>query len=590
MKKNGAFGARLYSMFTKSVLIPALIAIFCFGVYSNYTVNEREEQNIEDILSSVSQNLEIQFQDIQNIEKAFYIYSEVYREAEALNNPALYGNYDELSLQELENSYSLTLTKLIHTSNQDVRAVVFFPVSGEDEAYCLGKDEGQLKSIEYPGYKEEPWYQKAVDQVEAPVFCGMHIPEYQTNKKLGEVYSYVRAVRNMDNRKVMGVIKIDVRGEFLVQTLSAIEQTDDSGLLILNNGEYFSSSRWLGALGEESLEVSGEGQIRWGNRQYRSTEREISGTGLTLAYLDSGSFLYQGLVPVMIVSILILLSGIMLAFINYKRQARLMIEDVGQIMSGLQRVEKGELDSHIGLREDSEFKLIGDAVDTMTDHLKEYIEREYLMEIQQQKAEYRALQSQINPHFLYNTLNGFVALNRMGEKKLLERSIIDLSRLFRYACSRKETAEVQEEVGFLENYLQLEKLKYEERLEYMIWIDEESRSQKIPKLLLQPIVENSIKHGMGDGEHAVMIRIMAETAEVKGIGKTMVLTVRDNGAGFDSGGSEAYSAKEREEGHVGVENVKMRAELFCRNAIFQCTSRPGEGTKTTIVFPCEERD
>ena len=310
MKKNGAFGARLYSMFTKSVLIPALIAIFCFGVYSNYTVNEREEQNIEDILSSVSQNLEIQFQDIQNIEKAFYIYSEVYREAEALNNPALYGNYDELSLQELENSYSLTLTKLIHTSNQDVRAVVFFPVSGEDEAYCLGKDEGQLKSIEYPGYKEEPWYQKAVDQVEAPVFCGMHIPEYQTNKKLGEVYSYVRAVRNMDNRKVMGVIKIDVRGEFLVQTLSAIEQTDDSGLLILNNGEYFSSSRWLGALGGESLEVSGEGQIRWGNRQYRSTEREISGTGLTLAYLDSGSFLYQGLVPVMIVSILILLSGI----------------------------------------------------------------------------------------------------------------------------------------------------------------------------------------------------------------------------------------------------------------------------------------
>ena len=162
MKKNGAFGARLYSMFTKSVLIPALIAIFCFGVYSNYTVNEREEQNIEDILSSVSQNLEIQFQDIQNIEKAFYIYSEVYREAEALNNPALYGNYDELSLQELENSYSLTLTKLIHTSNQDVRAVVFFPVSGEDEAYCLGKDEGQLKSIEYPDYKEEPWYQKAV--------------------------------------------------------------------------------------------------------------------------------------------------------------------------------------------------------------------------------------------------------------------------------------------------------------------------------------------------------------------------------------------------------------------------------------------
>ena len=90
MKKEQAFGTKLYSMFIGSILIPALIAILCFGGYSNKTINEREERNIQNILNSVSQNLEMQISAVKNIEQAFYIYKEVFHEAEMLNNPGLY--------------------------------------------------------------------------------------------------------------------------------------------------------------------------------------------------------------------------------------------------------------------------------------------------------------------------------------------------------------------------------------------------------------------------------------------------------------------------------------------------------------------
>lgn len=169
----------------------------------------------------------------------------------------------------------------------------------------------------------------------------------------------------------------------------------------------------------------------------------------------------------------------------------------------------------------------------------------------------------------------------MGEKKILERSIIGLSRLFRYACSKSETASVRDELNFLEEYLKLEKLKYDERLEYLIWIDEECKSKTIPKLLLQPIVENSIRHGMGDTDQPIMIRISAVYAGATGIEPVMILTVRDNGVGFDTSGIKTP------EEHVGVDNVRMRAELYCRDVIYQCVSEIGNGTRTTFVFPVD---
>ena len=169
-KRSKTFDSKLYSMFIGSVLIPALIAILCFWVYSTYVTVEREEKNIQNILDSVSQNIELQLLDIRNIEEAFYINSEVFQEAEALNNHELSEAYDELTRIQLQENYEMTLTKMIHTSSQNIRAVTFFPMSDGDSGYYLGKNKSDLQELEYPGYHEEEWFYEAAATPTEPFF------------------------------------------------------------------------------------------------------------------------------------------------------------------------------------------------------------------------------------------------------------------------------------------------------------------------------------------------------------------------------------------------------------------------------------
>lgn len=579
-KRSKTFDSKLYSMFIGSVLIPALIAILSFWVYSTYMAVEREEKNIQNILDSVSQNIELQLLDIRNIEESFYINSEVFQEAEALNNHMLSEAYDELKRIQLQENYEMTLTKMIHTSSQNIRAVTFFPMSGGDTGYYLGKNRSDLQEMDYPGYHEEEWFYEAVASPTEPFFSR---PDAETlpEGEAEEIYSYVKAVRSMDNTsRVIGVVKIDIDQRMLLQTLDMFAIADENGLVLVQNGVRFAASQWIG----DGLDVLEADKVSLKGAEYRVYTQDIPNTGLTIGFLESRASLYRGYAVIILLSVLILGAGVALAFVNYRRQAKKMVADVQKITNVIQRVEKGELNAHIHLDVDSEFHKIAEVINQMIDNLREYIEKEYLLVIQQQKAEYKALQSQINPHFLYNTLNGFVALNRMGEKEALEKGIVELSRLFRYAYSSREIVPVREEMEFLENYLKLEKLKYDGRLDYIIWLDKKCAEKEIPKLLLQPIVENSIRHGMGNTNDPILIRILAESAEVKGIGKVIILTVRDNGVGFDSRSMKA----EKEGEHVGVDNVRARAELYCKEAVFQCVSRPGKGTKTTIVFPDRE--
>ena len=574
-KRQGNFGSRLYSMFIGSVLIPITIVVSVFIIYSNRMFAEREAQNISDILNSVSQNLQQQFSEIRGVEKTFYIYNEVFKEAEVLNNRDLYDSYSEYERNTIEDEYAMILTKVIHTSEQNIRSIVFFPASQGETAYYLGKGGAELKEVEYQNYHEESWYTEAMENQDRTVFYGTHRPDYTENAAFSEVYSYIRAIQSVDSKKMIGVVKIDISMDRLNQALNVVGKDNESRVVLLKDGKCFTENNQIERLNNKKVKMNGH--------TYHMQNIQVPNTDLELMYLDSRVTMYQGYFYIVLFAVLILAAGGSIAVVNYRRQAKRLVEDLGKITDGLQHVEKGELDSHIKLKEDSEFKNIAEAINQMMDNLKRYIEKEYLMEIQQQKAEYRALQSQINPHFLYNTLNGFVALNRMGEKRTLERSIVGLSRLFRYSCSRQESVTIEEEVKFLEDYLKLEKLKLEERMEYCIWIDSESKRKKIPKMLLQPVVENSIIHGSGDTDAAIMIRILAITEEVRGIGKVTVLNIKDNGVGFDT---KALKCGER----VGIENVRMRVELFGRETGFQCISHTGEGTETTITFLNEGED
>lgn len=575
-RRNRSFRFKLYGMFIVSIIVPmTVLGIFFVLFYSRSVINQ-EEKNMEYVLKSINNSMQVQMTELKNIGDTYYMQKEIFHEIEALNNPKLYENYDDLMKSQLETNYSISIIKALYMSEQNILDVVFFPIHSESgQAYYVDKNHSGIQVIGAAGYEEEEWFRQAIDAGGVPVFYGKHTPQYREEKRNPEVYSCVRAMQNMDSRKIIGVIKIDADIANLKKTASVVSAQGNDNIVISQSDTVLAASKDADSIKGTELR-DGIGMVD-GNVYYMQSA-PISGTDWKLTYLFSMQTVFFNYLLVIFGTCTVTAAAVFAAFSIYRRYARETVDDMEHITAVFREIQTGNLDVEARVQSGNELHDIADAVNQMIYNLKDYINKEYIWVIRQQKAEYKALQAQINPHFLYNTLNGFIALNRMGETKKLEKSIINLTYLFRYICNDSEDTTVERECDFLREYLELEKLKYEERLEYMIWVDEACRCKRLPKLLLQPIVENSIVHGMGDTDEPIMITVLARSVETKGIGRLTVISIRDNGVGFDR--KQLQDGKE----HIGIDNVKSRAELFSKDVIYQCLSEPGKGTKTTIVL------
>lgn len=199
-------------------------------------------------------------------------------------------------------------------------------------------------------------------------------------------------------------------------------------------------------------------------------------------------------------------------------------------------------------------------------------------------AEYEALQSQIRPHFLSNVLTGLAALNRMGEKGKLEVSLFALKDMLRYTLDRRRWSTVHEEFEFLERYCQLQKLRFEDRFGILFEADADCLRRRIPKLILQPVLENAFIHGLEPKAGPGHILVRARSCNRDGSGEPWLeLLVRDDGIGCDVG---KIASRER----VGLSNVGQRLAILYPGASLTMESSPGEGFTVLVRIPLGEEE
>jgi len=191
-------------------------------------------------------------------------------------------------------------------------------------------------------------------------------------------------------------------------------------------------------------------------------------------------------------------------------------------------------------------------------------------------AEYRALQSQLQPHFLYNVLNGFMALNRMEDRAVLESSLLALRDMMRYTLEHGQSASVAEEFDFLERYCRLQKLRFEDRFSYELELGDEAASLCIPKLLAQPLLENALIHGIEPSDRPCKATMSARVIEGK-----LVIEVADDGVGCDP-----LSINERS--RIGIGNVRERLALLYSRASLELEGGRGRGFVSRISIPIAE--
>jgi two-component system LytT family sensor kinase len=216
----------------------------------------------------------------------------------------------------------------------------------------------------------------------------------------------------------------------------------------------------------------------------------------------------------------------------------------------------------------------------LKDNLEEKISRIKEVEIENERlkrieleARMSSLQAKLNPHFLFNTLNSTAALIYDNPQKA-EESIIQLSDLYRkiFSISNQNFIMLQEEIELIEDMLELEKLRFEDNLSYLIDIPEVLKNAKIPGLLIEPLVENVIKHVHGKNQQKIHIDIIIKKDNDK-----LSICVEDNGTGFDVGKADLG---------FGLYSIQERLRLlFGDEGGMNIDSTQGQGTKVTIWLP-----
>ncbi|SEU20923.1 two-component system, sensor histidine kinase YesM [Paenibacillus sp. NFR01] len=229
----------------------------------------------------------------------------------------------------------------------------------------------------------------------------------------------------------------------------------------------------------------------------------------------------------------------------------------------------------------------------MTGRMHSLINDVYKLEIQSKnlemervRAELNFLQSQMNPHFLFNTLNAILVVCTKNNYSDVTDIIKSLSKLLRRLLSWKEDmVSLAEEMQFIDMYLKIEKFRFRDKFDYRFDIEEGALGYKIPKLSMQPLVENSCKHGLQRIEGLGIIEVKAAVADQR-----LQITVSDNGKGMDPEQLKALLASIHDEvssgQNIGIRNVFRRLELnYADQVRFDVASAPNQGTVVTFGIP-----
>jgi two-component system, sensor histidine kinase YesM len=249
---------------------------------------------------------------------------------------------------------------------------------------------------------------------------------------------------------------------------------------------------------------------------------------------------------------------------NYRQLNRSINDPLYRLKTMASRIAQGDLTIRVEKPEISELDELTDSLNTMVVKLGELIEQNTQKQQNLQKAEMKALQAQIAPHFMYNTLDTILALAEAGQNADVVTTTLALSSFFRLSLNKgRDWASVAEEKSHVESYLAIQKMRYGAILEYEIDIEPGILQESMLKILLQPLVENAIYHGIKATRRCGLIRLKGESR-----GDCLLFTVEDNGRGMEKAELEKlrenlshYDVSNPERG-FGLYNVYKRIQLY----------------------------
>lgn len=359
---------------------------------------------------------------------------------------------------------------------------------------------------------------------------------------------------------------------------------------------------WVRQLMEEQR-VQAQGSFRLKNSEFSGIhiyhQFETPYSYWTIVKRIPDSFLFQNERQLTEIITMIGLGFLTLAILATVYISVKLTSPIGELIGYINQIELGNMDVDIRVKGKDEISSLARRFKSMMHTINELFLREYKLEAANKTNELKALQAQINPHFLNNSLQSIGSVALQEGNRNVYRLISSLGRMMRYSMNTNETiVTLRDELEYAEAYLHLQKQRFREQFDQLIENDVTiDDSVFVPKMIIQPLVENYFKHGFEGGEKANVIAIRCFLSEDR---QFVHIVIEDNGIGISEENLEAlrrqlddsHSARTNRSGSIGLANVYSRLKLYYRDRAQMSVDRGHfEGFRVMLIIPvCQDRE
>lgn len=583
MKKHKDRSIRKTIIIAFSLLIFVVLSVV---VWISYSLTESMamkiiSDNTYQMVKQVNYNIEYYLNQIEMVHKNLYYNKDVQL---YLKKDTLEYDIHEIEDRIAENMSSLSMAR------KDITNIYLFT---EDGRYIIDDSDAKLKDIDI---KREDWYINTLNAEE------MLVTESRIDHLIEGSYNWVitctHPLKEWGRDENLGVLKVDLNFNIISDMCQKVKLgkkgyvfiLDSKGNIVYHPKQQLIYSNLKCEPIDEILETNNGtytlNSKNEGIKQYNIiTSDSIGWTIVGVAYLDE---INEYTTQLRGFHFLLAGSALAVSIIISMLIAKKILSPINKLIYAVKSFEKGNLDIYIDIGEDNEFGKLESAFNNMAYEIKKLMEQIKREQELKRKNEMRVLQAQINPHFLYNTLDSIVWMAEMEEHESVVEMTSALAKLFRISLNKgEEIVTIGQEIEHVTNYLKIQKMRYGSKLDYSIEVDSQIMGQNIIKLILQPIVENAIYHGIKYKEGAGQVYISGKRED-----GTIEFIIRDDGVGMSQEVVFNLLSKNKEtKNGVGLNNVNERIQLYYGKEYgIQVNSKEGKGTEVIITLPYIERD
>ncbi len=494
------FVVPLFLLITIPFLISGIIT------YDKYSANEdrRAEAYARQIIEQVKINLDNYVKDMERITTSPYYDDNVLatlRQHRLPGQPSNYMTNDEMNKMN-------SLLYALAMERPEVQGAFLF---ANDGGLFSNLNEAASNRWEL---RDNPWMNLVNRGGKLTILPPHEVTYYGAPV---QVVSMVRLIREPSSLEALGIIKVDITREGFEHILREVSFSPNSKLFILDKNDeliYSDTNQPLlsSLMDEEQAHID------------VVVQSPLS--GLQVAGLIPKSDLRGDVNELTRFTLLISLCSLIIAYLVAVLLSNHLVKPILYLHKKMRNVQRGDFQERVTLKSNDEVGVLNDAFNNMVGEIDRLVKEVYEVKLREREAELTALQSQINPHFIYNTLE---SMNMMAVKigsPELSDLIISLGKLIRYTVDKRETVVyLRDEVNFVEAYLQIQSFRLGDRLRVEIDIDPSHEYALLPKLILQPLFENVIEHAIGQA--AVTVKLSTRIVE-----DDLIILVENSGVGM----------------------------------------------------------